>query len=265
MKFQAKERYTLEDLLSIMALLRGEGGCPWDAEQTHRSIRKNLIEEAYEVVEAIDAQNPAMLCEELGDLLMQVVFHSQMSREEGDFCFDDVADGVCKKLVHRHPHVFGQVQVEGSAQVLENWEAIKQKEKGQQTVSDTIHSVPAVLPALMRSQKVQKRAAKSGMDYPDAAMALADLEHEIAELKAEILAGRSAGVCDEMGDIIFSAVNVARKLELDAEECLTDSCNKFIRRFDAAQALAQEQQVDMRQVSLDRLNELWAAAKAAQG
>ena len=187
MEFQAKEKYSVSDLISIMALLRGEGGCPWDREQDHLTIRKNLIEEAYEVVEAIDAGDPEMLREELGDLLLQVVFHSRISEEEGDFSIEEVADGICRKLIHRHPHIFSDVVVKDSGEVLENWDAIKKQEKGQKTASDTLHSVPKVLPALMRSQKVQKRAAKTGFDYPDALSALADLESEIAELREALV------------------------------------------------------------------------------
>lgn len=191
MEFKAKEKYSVSDLISIMALLRGEGGCPWDREQDHLTIRKNLIEEAYEVVEAIDAGDPEMLCEELGDLLLQVVFHSRISEEEGDFSIEEVADGICRKLIHRHPHIFSDVVVKDSGEVLENWDAIKKQEKGQKTASDTLHSVPKVLPALMRSQKVQKRAAKTGFDYPDALSALADLESEVAELREALGIGRA--------------------------------------------------------------------------
>lgn len=190
MEFKAKEKYSVSDLISIMALLRGEGGCPWDREQDHLTIRKNLIEEAYEVVEAIDAGDPEMLREELGDLLLQVVFHSRISEEEGDFSIEEVADGICRKLIHRHPHIFSDVVVKDSGEVLENWDAIKKQEKGQKTASDTLHSVPKVLPALMRSQKVQKRAAKTGFDYPDALSALADLESEVAELREALGIGR---------------------------------------------------------------------------
>lgn len=264
MAFEQKEHYQVYDLVRIMSLLRDRDGCPWDLEQTHQSIRKNLIEEAYEVVEAIDADNPGMLCEELGDLLLQVVFHSRISEETGDFSIDDVADGICKKLILRHPHIFGDVAVNNSNQVLENWDEIKKKEKGQTTVSQTLHSVPKLLPALMRSQKVQKRAAKSGFDYPDAVMALADLESEIAELKAAMARQDSPSCCEELGDVLFSAVNVARMLDIDAEESLTASCNKFIKRFDAVELLAQRENVDLKHAPLDRLNKLWRDVKNAQ-
>lgn len=265
MAFELKENYQVFDLIRIMSLLRDKDGCPWDLEQTHKSIRKNLIEEAYEVVEAIDANDSKMLCEELGDLLLQVVFHSRISEEAGDFSIDNVADGICKKLILRHPHIFGDVVVNNSKQVLENWDEIKKREKGQTTVSDTLHSVPNVLPALMRSQKVQKRAAKSGFDYPDAAMALVDLESEIAELKVAMANQDGQSCCEELGDVLFSAVNVARMLDIDAEESLTASCNKFIRRFDAVELLAERENVDLKHAPLDRLNKLWRDVKNAQG
>lgn len=263
MEFKAKEKYSVSDLISIMALLRGEGGCPWDREQDHLTIRKNLIEEAYEVVEAIDAGDPEMLCEELGDLLLQVVFHSRISEEEGDFSIEEVADGICRKLIHRHPHIFSDVVVKDSGEVLENWDAIKKQEKGQKTASDTLHSVPKVLPALMRSQKVQKRAAKTGFDYPDALSALADLESEVAELRETLASGGQEAQTDELGDIIFSAVNVARHLPADAEEALTASCEKFIRRFDRMESMAREKGIALEKQPLDRLNALWDAAKRA--
>lgn len=261
MNFSVKERYDIADLLRIMELLRGEGGCPWDREQDHKSIRSNVIEEAYEVVDAIDRENSAMLCEELGDLLLQVVFHSRMSEEAGEFSFYDVADGICKKLILRHPHIFGDVVVHNSEEVLNNWDAIKKVEKGQQSATDTLRAVPAAFPALMRSQKVQKRAGKTGFDYPDAQMALGDLESEVAELKEAIAAQDKSGCMEEAGDILFSAVNVCRKLGLDAEECLGQSCEKFIDRFERVEQLAAKQQVEMETASLDRLNQLWSEAK----
>lgn len=264
MEFQAKENYQVSDLVRIMSLLRSENGCPWDREQTHKSIRKNLIEETYEVVEAIDANDSKMLCEELGDLLLQVVFHTRMSEEAGEFSIDDVANGICKKLILRHPHIFGNVVVNNTKQVLDNWEEIKKKEKGQTTISETLHSVPIVLPALMRSQKVQKRAAKSGFDYPNVAMALEDLESEIAELKASISQKDDSACNEELGDVLFSAVNVARMLDIDAEESLTASCDKFIKRFDDVELLAACEDVDMKHASLDRLNKLWSDVKIAQ-
>ena len=158
--FQYMERYDIQDLRRIMALLRAPGGCPWDREQTHESIRRNMLEEAYEVVEAIDEQDPEHLKEELGDVLLQVVFHAQMAREEGLFTFDDVVDGVAKKMVFRHPHVFGQAHADDCAQALDTWDAQKQVEKDQRTASDTLKAVARSLPALIRAEKVQSKAAK---------------------------------------------------------------------------------------------------------
>ena len=165
--FKQKEKYDINDLIEIMRSLRAPGGCPWDAEQTHESIRKNLIEETYEVVEAIDKKDSGMLLEELGDLLMQVVFHAQMEDEKGVFNFDDVADGVCKKLIERHPHVFGEVEVSGVDDVLDNWDAIKRRKKGQKKGSEPMLSVPRELPALMRAAKIQQKASAVGFDWPD--------------------------------------------------------------------------------------------------
>lgn len=161
--FSFKDVYGIGDLLQIMQCLRSEGGCPWDREQTHESIKKNLIEETYEVIEAINQQDKALLCEELGDVLMQVVFHAQMEAEEGSFTFENVADGVCKKLIERHPHVFGEVEVTGSEEVLRNWDDIKKRSKGQTSQTETMLSVPRELPALMRATKVQKRRRKSAL------------------------------------------------------------------------------------------------------
>lgn len=261
MEFITRRRYGVSDLIEIMRLLRSPGGCPWDREQTHASIRKNLIEEAYEVADAIDLNDEALLCEELGDLLLQVVFHSRISEEAGEFSLDDVADGICKKLIIRHPHIFGDVKVSGSDEVLDNWDEIKKREKGQSTATETLRAVPRTFPALMRSQKVQKRAAKTGFDYPDVEMALSDLENEIAELRAAMANADKPACAEELGDLIFSAVNVTRKLRFDAEECLTRSCDKFVDRFERVEELAAERCIEMREAPLDLLNRLWDEAK----
>lgn len=165
--FKQKEKYDINDLLEIMRLLRAPGGCPWDAQQTHMSIRKNLIEETYEVIEAIDKDDKELMTEELGDLLMQVVFHAQMEQEAGNFDFGDVTDGVCKKLIERHPHVFGEVEVSGVGDVLNNWDAIKRRSKGQKKGSEPMLSIPRELPALMRATKIQQKAAAVGFDWDD--------------------------------------------------------------------------------------------------
>lgn len=263
-KFQFKPSYTVQDLVEIMRILRAPGGCPWDAEQTHESIRKNLIEETYEAVEAINQNDPYMMCEEFGDVLMQVVFHSQIACEQEEFDFDQVADGVCKKLIERHPHVFGDVQVADSGEVLRNWDDIKRKSKGHKTSSQAMDSVPRELPALMRAQKIQQKAAKSGFDWDDIHGALLKIEEEKAELLMCIEQGDAAGAQMELGDLLFSAVNTARFLGCDAEECLTASTDKFIRRYKQVEAMAAQRGVAMQTASLEALDRLWDEAKQTE-
>lgn len=260
--FKQKECYNIEDLVEIIRLLRAPGGCPWDAEQTHESIKKNLIEETYEVIEAVNKDDKELMCEELGDLLMQVVFHAQMEAEAGTFDFDNVADGVCKKLVERHPHVLGEVSVSGVDDVLTNWDAIKRKTKGQKTTTESMFSVPRELPALMRATKLQKKAADVGFDWPDIGGALDKLEEEIAELRAAIGAGDKQNIKEELGDILFSAVNVSRFVKADAEEALTDASDKFLARFTQVEALANERGIDMKNSTLEVLDALWDEVKA---
>lgn len=260
-KFIKKEKYDINDLNEIMHILRAPDGCPWDAEQTHKSIRKNFIEETYEVLEAIDNDDPELLKEELGDVLLQVVFHSNMEEEAGRFDLNDVADGICKKLIIRHPHVFGDVKVSGSDEVLSNWDDIKKQTKGQKTQTETMNSIPKVFPALMRAQKVQQKAKKVGFDWPDINGALDKLQEEIEELRQAIDKKDQDSCKDELGDVFFSAVNIARFLKLDAEEALTGSTDKFISRFSIVEKLAKESGKDMRDMSLEQLDELWDKAK----
>lgn len=259
--FKQKEKYDINDLLEIMRSLRAPGGCPWDAEQTHESIRKNLIEETYEVVEAIDKKDSGMLLEELGDLLMQVVFHAQMEDEKGVFNFDDVADGVCKKLIERHPHVFGEVEVSGVDDVLDNWDAIKRRKKGQKKGSEPMLSVPRELPALMRAAKIQQKASAVGFDWPDVSGAYDKIIEETQELRKAVESGVQDDVIEELGDLLFSVVNVSRFLKCDAEEALTAASDKFINRFIRVEQLAKENGVDMEKASLEKLDKLWDIAK----
>ncbi len=240
----------MPDLLRIMEILRGENGCPWDREQTHASIRGNFIEETYEAVEAIDKEDPVLLREELGDVLLQVVFHARMEEEAGSFGFGDVVNDICKKLIIRHPHIFSDVQVNGTEEVLSNWETIKNQVKGTKTQTERLEAVPRVYPALMRSQKVSSRAAKAGMGYVDTAAAWGDLESELRD-----------HVEEELGDLLFSAVNVARHLGIDSEYALTRSCDKFIRRFAEAERLAGEQGLEMKDAGPETLDRLWKEAK----
>ncbi len=262
--FIRKESYNVQDLVEIMKILRAPDGCPWDAQQTHESIKKNLIEETYEVIEAINKDDKELLCEELGDLLMQVVFHSQMEAESGVFDFDTVADGVCKKLIERHPHVFGDVSISGVDDVLTNWDAIKRKTKKQKTTTESMLSVPRELPALMRATKLQKKAADVGFDWNDVSGALDKLEEEIAELRAAISAKDSENTAEELGDVLFSAVNVSRFIKTDAEEALTAASDKFLARFTKVEKLAAERNIDMKSVSIEELDKLWDEAKAAE-
>lgn len=262
--FKQKNSYDMLDLIEIMRILREPGGCPWDAEQTHESIKKNLIEETYEVIEAINKNDKELLCEELGDLLMQVVFHAQMEKEDGVFEFNDVTDGICKKLIERHPHVFGQVSISGVDDVLTNWDAIKRKTKGQKTTTQSMNSVPRELPALMRATKLQKKAADVGFDWSDASGALDKLEEEIAELRQAIAKDDSVNMAEELGDVLFSAVNVSRFIKTDAEEALTSASDKFLARFTKVEALAQERNIDMKSSSLEELDLLWDEAKASE-
>ncbi len=261
MDFSYKENYRVDDLLEIMKILRSENGCPWDREQTHQSIRKNLIEETYEAVEAIDREDTALLKEELGDVLLQVVFHAQMESEAGRFNFDDIADGICKKLIVRHPHIFSTVVADTADEVLANWDRIKKQEKGQQTATDTLQSVSTALPALMRAQKVQQRAARAGFDYDTTAQAVGDLESEVEEVKQALTSESIDQIEEELGDLIFAAVNVARFSKLDAEEALTRATEKFIRRFAQVERLAEREQIDIQAASLAELDCLWKEAK----
>ncbi len=261
MDFEFKEKYDINDMLNIMRLLRSENGCPWDKEQTHKSIRKDFIEETYEVVEAIDLEDTALLREELGDVLLQVVFHSRIEEEKGSFDFADVVNEVCQKLVIRHPHVFGDVTAETSAEVLKNWNNIKQQTKGQETYTETLKSVCSALPALMRAQKVGQRASRAGMDFEDVQQVIGCLESEIAELKEAVSDGNKENIQNELGDVLFSCANLARRLDCDGEEALTRSTEKFINRFEKAEDLIRCDGIDMKSLNIDELDVYWRKAK----
>ena len=261
MDFQYKETYTISDLLVIMKLLRAPDGCPWDRVQTHESIRQNFIEETYEVVEAIDKAYFDLMREELGDVLMQVIFHSVMEEEAGRFTFDDVCDEVCKKLIIRHPHVFGNVNADTPDEVLRNWDAIKMQTKSQKKVADSVDDVAKSLPALMRAQKVQKRSAKSGMDFKDAEDAARKIPEELSELREAVAADDKDRLTEELGDLLFSVVNVARFVGVDAEEALTKSTDKFSRRFRMVEDLAAERGIDMKTAPMSLIDSLWEEVK----
>ncbi|MBS6216543.1 MAG: nucleoside triphosphate pyrophosphohydrolase [Clostridiales bacterium] len=259
--FEYKQHYTVKDLEEIVRILRAPGGCPWDAEQTHESIRRNFLEEAYEAVEAIDEGSAEHLREELGDVLLQIVLHARMEEEQGRFDLNGVADGICRKLIYRHPHVFGEVKVSGTGEVLSNWEDLKRKEKGQETNTDALSAVARSLPALWRAEKVQKKAKKAGFDWPDVSGALDKLFEEIEELKTAVAEG--ANVEEELGDLLFSAVNVSRFVNVDAEQALTKATDKFIDRFRKVEAQAKAEGRPMEAMSLAELDALWERAKHA--
>lgn len=259
--FEIKDRYNFSDLLSIITALRAPDGCPWDREQTHESIRKNFIEETYEVVEAINKKNPDMLREELGDVLLQIALHCEMEREKGNFDFNDVIHDIVYKLVIRHPHVFGDVVANNGAEALVSWDAAKEKSKGNRKASETMDSVPRELPALMRAQKVQKRAAKVGFDWDCSDGAFDKLDEEINELKIAVAHGDSSEIEEEFGDVLFSAVNISRFLNLDSEEALTGATDKFVARFKEVERLAAESGIDMKTSSIEELDALWDKAK----
>lgn len=261
MSFQFKDNYDFYDLVNIMKILRQPGGCPWDAEQTHKSIRRDFIEETYEAIEAIDTDDPELLCEELGDVLLQVVFHSQIEQDGGGFTIAEVCDGICKKLIIRHPHVFGDVVADTPDKVLENWDAIKMQTKEQTTYAEALDSVSHALPSLIRAHKVQHKARKYGFDWDDVSGALSKLSEEVSELSQAISQGNSDACYDELGDVLFSAVNVSRFIGVDPEQSLSSSVDKFIARFAKVEKLANERGIDMKTASLSELDALWDEVK----
>ncbi len=258
-----KPSYNFQDLQEIVGILRHPGGCAWDMEQTHASIRRNFLEEAYEVAEAIDEGSTEHLKEELGDVLLQVVFHTSIEEDAGRFDLDAVADGICKKLIYRHPHVFGDVSVSSTGEILSNWEELKQKEKGQATQADAVDAVARSLPALWRAEKMKKKAAKAGFDWRDVSGALDKLSEELDELRRAALEGDGDPV-EELGDVLFTAVCVGRFLDADPEDALHAACGKFAARFRKTEELAAG-----RGLSLDKLSDaqqiaLWREAKGQE-
>lgn len=259
--FEFKDSYSCDDLIRIVSVLRAPGGCPWDAEQTHESIRKNFIEETYEVIEAIDKASPEMLREELGDVLLQIALHAQMEAEKGVFTFDEVCDEICKKLIVRHPHVFGDVSVSSTDEVLTNWDAIKMATKKQKSTAESMASVPRELPALMRAQKIQHKAAKVGFDWDDIGGALQKVREETAEVEDAVKNGTPGQISEEIGDLFFSVVNVCRFAGVEAEEALTGATDKFFGRFVQVERLAAERGIDMKTAGIEELDKLWDEVK----
>ena len=251
----------LARLRAIVALLRSPDGCPWDREQTHESLRAGLLEEACETIDAIDRADDANMCEELGDLLLQVVFHTDLAAERGAFTLEDAARHNCEKLIRRHPHVFGDSDAADTGAVLRQWEQIKRKEKGER--ASIMDGIPRALPALIRAANIQKKAARVGFDWPDHNGTIDKFREEIAELAAEIEGGDPHKLEHEMGDILFTAVNMARKLGVEPELALEHANQRFTARFQHMEKAAAANDRKLEDLSPPELDNLWKAAKAS--
>ena len=257
--FERKETYSLQDLIALLRILRAPDGCPWDRVQTHLSDRRNFLEEAYEAAEAFDRDDPAAMCEELGDMLMQVLFNIHIEEDAGRFTTDDVTDHICKKLIFRHPHIFGNATADTSEEVLVNWDALKRQEKGQQTTADAMDSVARSLPALWRADKLQSKAAKAGFEFADVSGALDKLDEETRELREAV--ERGTNFFEELGDVLFAAVKVGRFVGVDPEDALNAACEKFIARFRSVERTCAVRGAEMSSLPLDELTRLWNEAK----
>lgn len=254
--FLCKESYDLRDFVALVSYLRSPNGCPWDQVQTHESIRRNFLEETYEACEAIDAGDLVHMREELGDVLMQVLFHTDIEREAGHFDIDDVADAACKKLVYRHPHVFRRDEPDAP-----DWDTMKQRERAQTTTAEAMDSVARSLPALWRCDKIQAKAAKTGFEWPDVHAALDKVDEETRELRAAVASGDTEAIGDELGDLLFAAVKVARFAGIDPEQAAHAACEKFIRRFSAMETAAANDGTALEQCTLAQMLSLWQQAK----
>lgn len=256
-----KEPYTFEDLRKVMDILRSKDGCPWDLEQTHESLRSATLEEAYEVVDAINNNDLANLKEELGDLLLHVVFHSKIAKDDHHFTLDDVIHGIVEKLIRRHPHVFKDAQVQDAGQVVTQWEDIKKVEKEYDNQSQRLKGVPKALPALVRAYKVQKKAAEVGFDFPDYKAAFEKIHEEVKELEIALETGEKASIQEEYGDLLFSIVNISRFFEINPEISLTNATEKFINRFKGIEEMAENKGFTLNELSLNEMDNLWEAFK----
>jgi MazG family protein len=262
----SKQGSRLLDLIRVMARLRGPGGCPWDLAQTHSSLRRHLLDEAYELLDAIDEGDPVRLKEELGDLLLQAVFHAQMAADEGTFDIDDVAESTVEKLIYRHPHVFADVEAETPEQVYGNWERIKAEERGEHAITE---GIPKALPSLLAAQKVQRRAAGRGFDWAELAGAVEKVREELAQLEEAALGhegkDREGAAKDaleeEVGDVLFAATALARKLGVEAETSLRRAVAKFVHRFEAMDSEATREGVNLRDLSEEELLRRFRAAR----
>ena len=252
-----------EKLVGIMHRLRSPGGCPWDGEQSHASIKPYTIEEAYEVVEAIDAGDDRELCTELGDLLLQIVFHAEMANERGAFAIGDVVAAISDKMVRRHPHVFADVQVSGADEVLRNWSRIKADERRDSGDASALAGVPRAMPALLRAQRLGEKASHAGFDWTGTPGVLAKLREELGELEQAVATGDRDHAAAELGDLLYAATSLARHLNVVAEDALKGAADRFTDRFRHMEAALAAQQRDVHGASPDELDVLWESAKRA--
>ena len=260
--FEQKQTYGYEDLMNVLRRLRAPDGCPWDREQTHESLKKDMREECYELMDAIDEGSDEHIIEECGDVLMNVLFHPIIGEEQGRYDDRDVTTEIVRKLIYRHPHVFGTVHVSSTEEVLKNWDDLKQKEKGQDSVTATLKSVPKSFPALLRAQKVQKKARKVGFDFDTAADAFYKIGEETEELRSAMATGQN--VQKEMGDLLFAAMNVCRLLGFDGEDTLHGATDKFIRRFEQMEKNIDAAGKKLENMTLAEMDEYWESAKTTQ-
>ena len=251
-------------LVQVVAALRSENGCPWDKAQTHETLKPDLIEEAHEVIEAIDAKDSRKLPEELGDLLMQVMLHAQIAKDAGVFSINEVIQSITDKLVRRHPHVFGGINVRNTDEVLKNWEEIKRSEAGYEDRHSVLDGIPQHLPSLMRAQTIQRKAARVGFDWDSVSDVFPKIEEEIQELKSSVAAAEAEAIEIEIGDLLFSIVNLCRFLGVEAEEALRKSNRKFINRFQLVEAEIERQGKTLNDYDLAGLDAIWEEAKAKE-
>ena len=260
--FEKKTTYGYEDLLHVLRRLRAPDGCPWDREQTHESLKKDVREECYELMDAIDENSDEHIIEECGDLLMNILFHPIIGEEQGRYDDRDITTEIVRKLIYRHPHVFGSVHVDSCEEVLKNWDKLKQKEKGQSTVTSTLKSVPRSFPALLRCEKVQNKARKVGFDFKNASEAFYKIDEEAEELRQAMISGKN--IDKEMGDLLFAAMNVCRLLGLDGEETLHLATDKFIQRFEIMEKSIENVGKKLSEMNLSEMDRYWESAKTTE-
>ncbi|MBE5780651.1 MAG: nucleoside triphosphate pyrophosphohydrolase [Clostridiales bacterium] len=256
-----KERFSVEDLIEVCRMLRSPDGCPWDREQTHESLRRNLLEEAYEVLGAMGEEDPMHMAEEFGDLLLQIALHSVIGEEFGEYDITDVATSICQKMIRRHPHVFGTVEVSSTGEVLDNWEEIKRQERGQKAKKSYLADVGKGLPPLKMAEELQKKAARWGFDWDDYLPAAEKVKEELCELLTAKESGTEEEALVEAGDLLFACVNTIRLMELDGDTGLYLTCEKFKQRFLAMEQMAEKQGRSLQEMTLDEMDALWERAK----